>query len=56
MGRHKRSKKTNKNVQSNSAVIGIFDFFDAAINALTSIFNSEDAGKRKKYYRVYKHN
>jgi hypothetical protein len=53
MGQYNRGKPT-KYKKAVSAAESLFKLVDSSFGALNSILNSRPAGKRKKYYRVYK--
>jgi hypothetical protein len=54
MGRHYRNRKKNNKEINQTAPDALFDFFVGSLDALASIFYSEDNSKIKKHYRVYK--
>jgi len=55
MGRHNRRVKINpKKSNDQESALSLFNFFDASLSALMSIFNTNPKGKIKKHYRVYK--
>jgi hypothetical protein len=54
MGRHSRRAKNKPKKYNENTAVSLFNFFDASLSALTSIFNSSPNGKIKKHYRVYK--
>ena len=54
MGRHYRNRKKNNKEINQTAPNALFDFFTGSLDALASIFYSEDNSKIKKHYRIYK--
>jgi hypothetical protein len=54
MGRHSRRAKNKPKKYNENKAESLFNFFDASLSALISIFNNTPNGKVKKHYRVYK--